>query len=288
MSAQSSITFTSIRTERLFAHTECSIHWVQHTPKIVCRPFILTISSWPLNVASASGVPPYRSTATSHFSIRASKGNSFCHIHTFARSLTEESSPSGPSIDRVQVPLQSHSITASKCISKLTRSPAPSTRPISLDHGRQVYPQPHSITASKCISKLARSQPPSVSPNSLNHGLQVHLQTRSITASMCISRLAGFWPASSHGHLLQVHLQTRSITAWKFAQSWPPSAHLQSHSFTASKCISSTLDYGLQVHLQSCLITALEYISVFTRSSFSGAPWIALKLRLQPVQIYCV
>jgi len=50
------------------AYAECSIHQVQHTPKIVCRPFILSISSWPLNVASASGVPPYSSTATCQFS----------------------------------------------------------------------------------------------------------------------------------------------------------------------------------------------------------------------------
>jgi len=27
------------------SYTECSIHQVQHTPRIVCRPFILTISS---------------------------------------------------------------------------------------------------------------------------------------------------------------------------------------------------------------------------------------------------
>jgi len=39
--------------------TEYSIHRVQHPPKIVCLPFILMITSWPLNVAPASGVPPY-------------------------------------------------------------------------------------------------------------------------------------------------------------------------------------------------------------------------------------
>jgi len=64
------------------SYTECSIHRVQHTPKIVSRPFILTISSWPLNVASASGVPPYRSTATSQSSIRASKVKAPRHIPT--------------------------------------------------------------------------------------------------------------------------------------------------------------------------------------------------------------
>jgi len=47
------------------AYAECTFHRVRHTPRIVCHGFILSISSWPLNVASASGVPPYRSTATS-------------------------------------------------------------------------------------------------------------------------------------------------------------------------------------------------------------------------------
>jgi len=64
------------------AYTEYSIHRVLHTPKIVCRLFILTILSWPLNVASASCVPPYRSTATSQFSIWASKVKSPRHIPT--------------------------------------------------------------------------------------------------------------------------------------------------------------------------------------------------------------
>ena len=97
--------------------------------------------------------------------------------------------------------------------------------------------QSRSIIACKCISKLARSQPQRASPNSIDHGLQVHLlssldlglqvhllssldlglqvhlQTRSITASKCFSRLARLRSASSHDHGLQVHLQTRSITA---------------------------------------------------------------------------
>ena len=62
------------------AYTEFSIHRVQHTPKIVCRPFILIISSWPLKVASASGACSYQSTATSQFSIGASKVKSSCQI----------------------------------------------------------------------------------------------------------------------------------------------------------------------------------------------------------------
>jgi len=130
----------------------------------------------------------------------------------------------------------------------------------------QVLVQSRSITASKCICKLARSRPPSAYPNSLDNGLQVHLQTRSITAIKCISRLARLRPASSHHHGLQVHIS-------KLARSRPPSVS------------SNSLDYRLQVHLQSRSITASEYISEFTRSSFSDAPRIAPKHHLQPVQI---
>ena len=144
------------------AYTECSIHWVQHTPKIVCHPFILTISSWPVNVASASGVPPYWSTATSQFSIKASKVKSPCHIPTVASLLTDELSPGAPSIDCLQLPLQTRSIAAWK----IARSWPPSA-----------YLLTRLITASKCISELARLWPP-----------PVHLQTRSITISECISK----------------------------------------------------------------------------------------------------
>jgi len=97
------------------------------------------------------------------------------------------------SIDRFQVLLQSRSIIAYKCISKLAQSRPPSASlssrsrpqsasPNSLDYGLQV----RTITASNCISKLARSPPQSASPNSLDHALQVHLSTRSITASKYI------------------------------------------------------------------------------------------------------
>jgi len=42
------------------AYTEHCIKRVLHHPKIVCFPFILTIASRPLNVASDSGMPPYK------------------------------------------------------------------------------------------------------------------------------------------------------------------------------------------------------------------------------------
>jgi len=174
------------------------------------------------------------------------------------------------SIDHgLQVHLQPHSITASKCICELH------------DHGLQVYLQTRLITtskciwelhklglqvyfrarsitasmcisefnlisASKCISKLAQSRPPSASPNSLNHGLHVHLWvTRSRPPSASPNSL-------NHGlqvHLgvqlgrgLQMHLQTHSITASKcisiLARSRLPSAPLR-YSIKASKCIST-------------------------------------------------
>jgi len=142
------------------------------------------------------------------------------------------------------------------------------------------HPVHRPSTASKYSSNRARSRPPSASPITLHHGLQVHLETRSITASNCISQLARLRPASSDKHGLQVHLQTRSIAISecisKFTRSLPRSVS------------PNMLDYCLQVHLQTRSVTASEYISEFTRMSFLGAPEIALKHRLQPVQIYRV
>ena len=41
------------------AYTQCSLHRVQWTPQLVSHPFILTIVSYPLSVASMFSVPPY-------------------------------------------------------------------------------------------------------------------------------------------------------------------------------------------------------------------------------------
>jgi len=138
-----------------------------------------------------------------------------------------------PCIDSHQVLIQSRSITASKIISKPTRSQPPSVSPNSRDYGLQVsmimaskcispnslnhdlemHLQTRSIMASKIISKPTRSQPPSVSPNSPDYGLQVSM----IMASKCIS-------PNSLNHDLEMHLQTRSIAASKFTRAWLPSA----------------------------------------------------------------
>jgi len=77
------------------AYTECSIHLVQHTPsraytvvqhppEIVCLPLILMITSWPLNVASASSVPPYTIDRHEAALQESSKVESCCHIPTVA------------------------------------------------------------------------------------------------------------------------------------------------------------------------------------------------------------
>ena len=100
------------------AYTEYSIHRVQPTPKIVCRPFILSISRRPLNVASASGVPPYRSTATSLFSTRASKVKSPRHIPTVS-TLTNRWIESQ---HLAHLPSTASRLTTSKYFSNLTRS----------------------------------------------------------------------------------------------------------------------------------------------------------------------
>jgi hypothetical protein len=138
------------------------------------------------------------------------------------------SAPGAPSIDRLQVLVQSRSITASKCISKLAPSQPRNVYPNSLHRGLQMYLQTRSIAASKCISKLARSRPPSVSLNSLDHDLGVHLQVHSIRASKCISKYArlplpcaspkslnhslGVYPSSLARHS-EAHLELLSGTA---------------------------------------------------------------------------
>ena len=97
--------------------------------------------------------------------------------------------------------LQTRSITASRCITKLAGLQPPSSH----DHGLHVHLWTCVITASKCISNLTRSQPQSQSLNSQHYGLQI----RMIIASKCISKLARSQPQSaspnSLNHSLQVH-----------------------------------------------------------------------------------
>jgi len=84
--------------------------------------------------------------------------------------------------------------TASKYSSNLTSSRPPSASPNSLNHSLRVHLQTRSITATKCISKLARLRPPS----SHNHGLQVHLWVHLILASKWISEFTRSRPPSAY------------------------------------------------------------------------------------------
>jgi len=117
-----------------------------------------------------------RSQPVSHLSADVVVLNSL-HSHNYKLSNQERLSCRCASlqIDRFQVLLQSRSIIACKCMSKLARSRPPSASLSSLNLGLQLHLQPRSITASKCISNLARSRPQSASPNSLDHWLLVHL-----------------------------------------------------------------------------------------------------------------
>jgi len=73
----------------------------------------------------------------------------------------------------------------------------PSTPPIMIDHGLEVYLPTRWITASNCIYDFTRSRPPSASPNSHNHRQQVHLRVHSVSVSKCISKHAWSCPPST-------------------------------------------------------------------------------------------
>jgi hypothetical protein len=153
---------------RVQHYTECSIHRVQHTCKIVRRLLILTFTSLPLNVASASGMPPYRSTATSQLSLRASDVNHLVTFPPLQVNLLKNrvSAPGMPPIDYLQIDcFQIDGLQINRL---------------------KVLLQSRSIIASQNISKFALTWPRSASLSSPNYGLHVYLQDRLITASKCI------------------------------------------------------------------------------------------------------
>jgi len=121
------------------------------------------------------------------------------------------------------------------------------------------------IIASRCISNHTLSRPSSASPNPLKPGLQVHLWvTRSQPPSPSPNSL-------DHG--FQVHpLATRSGLP---NASWTPlDGSLQVHLWIH-------LDFGLQTHPQTYLITATMYISLFTWSRPPSAYLSCLNESLQ-------
>jgi len=224
------------------ASIEYSIHRVQHPHKIVCLPFILMITSWPLNVAASSGMASLHDLPPSASSPWELKGKvTLSHHHAckstnwwidyqhparrpltvskFSSNLARSSPPQcitklawlrPPSSHNhaLQVHLQTRSITASKWISKLAHLGPPSLH----DHGLQVHLQTRSIMISECIYKFTRSRHPGVSPNTLDYRLQVHLQTCTISPLGCISEFTQSWfsgtpqIALKHRHLQPVRI----------------------------------------------------------------------------------
>ena len=200
------------------------------------------------------------------------------------------SAPGAPSIDRLQVLVQSWSNTASKCVCKFARSRPRSVPPNSLHYRLHVC----RIITSKCISKHGQlrppslydhglqvhiskatwSRPPSASPNSLDYGLQI----RPIITSKIMSKHALLRPPSSHDHVLQVHIsklnRPRHPNVSPNLLDYHLQVYLQLRSITASKCISpNSLNQGLGVYLW------VHLIFIFRRTSnCTQAP--------QPVQIY--
>jgi len=125
-----------------------------------------------------------RSQPVSHILADIAFNSLHTHHYKFTNELSLNRRHASLQTDCLQVLLQSRSIIACKCISKLALSQPRSASLSSLDLGLQVHVQTRSITASKCIFGL------------LHLALQVNLQTRSITVSQCISKLDWSWPRS--------------------------------------------------------------------------------------------
>jgi len=194
-----------------------SYHWVKHTP----IQHTLSTSYTEYSIHRVQHTP---STAYTEYCINPRSTVSCCQpvSHLWADVVVLNS-------------LHSHDykVTNKSCLSCRHRS-LPIYR-LQIDH-LQVLLQSQSIMAFKCISKLTRSRPPSVSPDSLYNGLQVH---RSVTRSQPPKKSANSLNYGLHVHLwvqldlrMQVHLQTHSIAASKyipqFTQSRPPCASLNS------------------------------------------------------------
>jgi len=229
------------------AYTKYRIQWVQHPAKIVCLPFILIITSWPLNTASDTSMTPYTIDCHQPVLHENPMAMSPCHIPTVGSYLTDDWSLSSW-----------HAM----------HQPHSSTHPISLNQVLLVHIQTCSIVAFKCISKLTELQLPSASPNLLDHGNQVYLESSSITAcTFALSRISSTSP-----HLLDYGIQVDRIMTSMFSSILlrlrHPSAYLQTCPMTASVWISksaqsqspsgspSSLDHTFPVYVQLCSIIA--------------------------------
>jgi len=144
------------------------------------------------------------------------------------------SAPGGPPINCLQVLLQSCSVMASKCISKLAQSRPPTASVRYMIVASKCISKLRSITAFKCISELH------------DLDLQVHLQTRSIIVSKCIS---------------EFNLSLASKCISKLARSLSSNASLSSTWSRPPRVSTNSLNHCLHV----CTIMASMYISKLAR-----------------------
>jgi len=169
-----------------WVHTVHCIYRVQHPPKTACVRFIVTITWWLMEQASAFAVPPYTIDHDQPSLHETLIVMSPYHMPAVASQLTDQLS--------VSTMHTSHRPPSDW--------PPPTTYPISLDYGLPLHLATRPITATKCIPNLPQLQP----PRQHDHALQVQLQTCLIMAS----KFARSWPLGASWNLLdrslQVHL----------------------------------------------------------------------------------
>jgi len=128
------------------AYTEYSIHRVQHTLSTSLKDWVSSLHShdyeltpecsFSFRCPSIHDRPP---SASSPWELKGEVTLSHSPSCELTNWWNTVSAPGAPSIDRLQVLVQSHLITPSKCISKLPRILPPSASLNSLDHSLQVH-----------------------------------------------------------------------------------------------------------------------------------------------------
>lgn len=162
-------------------------------------------------------------------------------------------------------------------VSKFAQSWPLSESPISLDQCLQVY----TFIVVMCTSKLAWIWHARVSLSLLDFGPRVHLQTPSTLTSNCISGYIQHWPPSSSRHSFNYELEGmlfgRLVLVFECISEY---AQLQSPNGSLS-----ALNLLLKVNLLSSIRNASLCVTQFDWSKSLGISYLALKHRVQPLQI---
>jgi len=155
------------------AYTSCRIQYPPHNVSLL---FIVTMTSWLQDGASARSLPPYMIDCPQPARHNSWNVQSPCHIPKV-----------GSYIIGIYILIST---------SKAAHWQPPSHSSISPEYGLHVHLPSHPIRNLECISKFTWLLPSTVFPNSLNYSLQVYLimafqvqlQTCSIRASKCITK----------------------------------------------------------------------------------------------------